>query len=356
MNERMQGAGNRLVFLDLSRCVALGLMVFAHVSDAMRAPLLWERFDLFHQHFRGITAPIFFVVSGWAFAVATFPHLEAYQRWGPALQHRLTRVGVLFFWGYALTLPWWAEGFPLALAETAMRPFLAFGVLQCVGGALLVAHVLLFLASTVRRYLGWALVLSLATVAVAPWMEGWAQTLPLPLRGVVSPLGTSGGFPIAPHAAYFWLGSVAGGWAYTRGWSVRRIGLWAAVAGLLGLGVGSAFDQPIPASPGLFVYRLGVAALLLALMALASQKVKRLPAGLRIPSAHALSFYVGHMLLIWGVPFVPGLAARIGSALSPMECALWTVACLVTVYGVLWGARRLRTRLAPLWERRLVRA
>lgn len=40
--------------------------------------------------------------------------------------------------------------------------------------------------------------------------------------------------------------------------------------------------------------------------------VLRVPAALHIPSKHALTFYVGHLAVIWGVPFVPGLHRRVG--------------------------------------------
>lgn len=169
---------DRLVFLDLARCLAIVMMVVAHFTDSFlgqgeaATPLV-----RLYGNVRGLTAPLFFLVSGWAFAVATLPRWAAFRGFSPELAARGRRAGVLYLWGYLLTLPWWAEGFPFEAADQVWEAFFAFGVLQCIATALVFAHVLVRVAPSPRLFSWLALFFALALVLVAPPLQRWGKVI-----------------------------------------------------------------------------------------------------------------------------------------------------------------------------------
>lgn len=83
----------RLVFLDVARFLAIGLMTFAHVSDSLVLPSEWRTgFGAAYALTRGSTAPLFLLVAGWAFAVSSRAHLDAYRRPSTKLRRRPPRA------------------------------------------------------------------------------------------------------------------------------------------------------------------------------------------------------------------------------------------------------------------------
>ncbi|MCC6995058.1 MAG: DUF1624 domain-containing protein [Deltaproteobacteria bacterium] len=359
--ERAPGAGaaDRLAYLDLARCVAIVLMVFAHLGDQLLAPEA-KTSILFHWYAktRGITAPLFFVVAGWAFAYATIPRLQRFRRWGPPLSRRLRRIGALYLCGYLLTLPWWASGFPFRVPSEVWTPFWAFGVLQCVATALLVSHLLALVAGRPSAFARWALAFALGSVAAAPFIQGWAASWPAHARGPWNADSVPGGFPVAPVAAYFWLGSALGTCCWARGWPPARVAL--VTGGLAGalFAVGSGLHPPLlawlgaqrfgQASPSLVLTRTAAALGIIAVLAGLSARARRLPWLVELCARRSLTFYLAHMLMLWGVPFVPGLVHRVGRCLDVPLVAGATLACLALIAAGCWLTRKMsQGRLTP---------
>jgi len=330
----------RLPFLDLARCLAIVMMVLAHARDSLISPQ--GRLDglaRLHEHTRGYTAPLFFIVAGWAFAQATLPRWQAFREWGRPLAARLERVVLLFVWGRLLTLPWWHEGFPLDVPREVWLPFATSGVLECLAVTLLVTHGLLLVVPP--RWLAAALAaLAASAVLGAPWLQGVAAGWPMLARGVFNAEGVAGGFPLAPTAAFFWLGAALGAVAVRRAWSARTC---AAAAGVLGAGFLAA-SRVLSSSP--FLDRSGWVLLILAVLAAAAPR--SLP--LEPFAGRALTFYVGHMLMLWGVPFVPGLVFRVQNGFGVLEVVLVTCLMLAALAAVClaseWARQRHQTRRA----------
>ena len=66
-------AGQRLLFVDIVRAYACVMMVFGHtfndlLNESIRQTVLFAEW----QHFRGLTAPTFLFVSGFAFCKNDF--------------------------------------------------------------------------------------------------------------------------------------------------------------------------------------------------------------------------------------------------------------------------------------------
>ena len=329
-------------FLDTARCLAIVMMVVAHVRDGlMSQEAAASGLARLHDHFRGYTAPLFFVVSGWSFAAATLPRWRDHRVWGAPLRARIERIAVLFALGRGLTLPWWHEGFPFDVPREVWLPFGTSGVLECLAVAMLAAHALVCLTSGPRRFVGWALVLAVAAVLGAATLQELASGLPLPLRGLFNSDGVGGGFPLAPFAAYFWVGAALGGVGFLTAATPRSVtvacGALATSALLAGLLLDPLFSGPrmAVASPSLFLDRCGWVLLTVSLLAAAHLV---LPERLTLErlSKRALTYYVGHMLLLWGIPFVPGLVHRSQHGAGVAQVALVAAAVLVglTVFCV----------------------
>ncbi|MHB8874500.1 MAG: heparan-alpha-glucosaminide N-acetyltransferase domain-containing protein [Myxococcaceae bacterium] len=341
-------SGERLTSLDLARCAAIALMVLAHFADQLVDPAEWSTpAGLAYGAIRGVTAPMFFVVSGWAFCASTLPAYESYLRIGPALFRRVRRAGALFFWGYALTLPWWAPGFPLEVERSLWAPFFAFGVLQTAGTALLAGHLLLLLSRSPRVFALLAAAMAPVVVLAAPAVQRWAAvTLGQPVCGAFDPGGAAGGFPLAPWLAYFFVGCAVGAFARQQGWSGAKMAVLTAAGACVSWLAGH-FSNPYftshldsrlfwTASPSLFLHRLATALVALSLAAAASLLIRRIPRPLALSGKHALSFYVGHMLLLWGTPLTPGLATLVSPTLPLWEVGLAAALCLVLLWAAVW--------------------
>lgn len=328
----------RLRFLDLARCLAIVMMTLAHVRDGLISPEgTAHALARLHDHTRGLTAPLFFLVAGWAFSAATLPRWRAFRSWGPPLRARLERIVVLFALGHLLTLPWWHEAFPIDVPRDVWLPFATSGVLECLALAMLASHLLLRVCPTPRALGVVSLLLAVCAAAAAAPIQEATSGWPLALKGPFNADGVPGGFPLAPFAAYFWLGTTLG---------VLRPDAWRlAAAGGAALALWwllrDAFTGPRMdvGSPALFLGRTGWALLLLAGAAAAD---RLLPAGLSLErvASRGLTFYVGHMLVLWGVPFLPGLVHRLQHGLSAEGVVAVTVVLLAALCAVCLATER----------------
>jgi uncharacterized membrane protein len=94
----------RIVFLDVIRAYAIIMMLQGHFVDTMMAPQYRDTNNWFYAtwyFFRGMTAPIFFFVSG---AIFVFLLLKDNRPWpeNQRAKKGLRRVGLLLFLGYVL--------------------------------------------------------------------------------------------------------------------------------------------------------------------------------------------------------------------------------------------------------------
>ncbi len=313
----------RLIFLDGARAGAIILMVFAHLTDQLLDPAFHAgALGTLYAATRGFTAPLFFVVSGWSFAVAVLPRVSS----GTAdFPRRLRRGGVLLFWGYLLTLPWWAPGFPFTQSANVWLPFWTSGVLQTLGVALVIATVLLWWVRAPIVFLALSTALAFAAVVAAPWALAHSTSWPAAVRGYFDPQGVGGGFPLAPWAAYFFAGTALGGTLWKRQATPFQIS-----AALFCLAcVAWVAQHWAGGANALFLWRLSCVAFLLGAGALVTRSSVQLPSALRTLGRHGLTFYVVHMVVLWGAPGLPGLAQRFRPELGWLECLGLTLGCLV---------------------------
>ena len=343
--DRRDAAPGRSAALDAARALAVVAMVLGHTLDALLANR-YKQSALFlaYSPFRGMTAPLFLFVSGWA--VMTRALRQPGWGSGTLVRVHVGRAALLFFWGMALRWPAWNPWGLWHGDRELWTHLLGPDALGCIAGCLLISAGLLVVSRRARiRGLLWA-----AVVVAAAWGATVAVRHPLllPWRGFLVASAESP-FPLLPWVGYFGVGACVAVLLQelrtppTRALSVLALGLLllgsTALLGLDGLPLWSA---------RLFAYRVGfVAAVAGVVLALPERWIRwSLPVG-----RASLVTYVVHLPLLYGWGSYAGLKGVWGEALAPGQAL--TLAFVFVVAGTLAAAAA--RALPPLrtWPNRL---
>lgn len=328
--------------LDGARGLAVLAMVMGHTLDALLAPaaraLPWVQQ---YWAFRGVTAPLFLLVSGWAVvaALGTKP-MAARATYG----RRVRRALLLLFLGYFLHWPGWAAVRGMGWAA-GLSHVLTFDALQCIGSALLLGSTLLVLAPARwgRPLVLVALAVGIPLASAAMWRLG--EGLPGPVQQFI---GSAPGarFPFFPWAGFFFAGAFA---AYALhllrpGWP-QGLALLALGGGLLGLTHLLPSDWS-PTSAWMVAYRVGQGLLVMGVV----NVVPRQLSGLLAPFGRmSLWIYVLHLPVVYGWADIAGLAGRVGPTLS-LPAAVGVGVALLGVCALVARAGRWVREQARPWR------
>lgn len=355
----------RLYALDAARFMAMLLMIQGHTLDALVSPreLDIASFPWNIWHFlRGLTAPIFLVVSGIVHVFAThrtpegkLPEALVWRR----LRWALTLVGI----GYLMMFPaqrLWHLGHVPPEQWTA---FFRVHILQLIGVTLLVVLGLMLLTRT-ERQLGIAgALMGSVIVALAPataWVD-WYRLLPEPLAAYMS---TDRGslFPIVPFAAYLFLGLPLGSWlkSIPAEQRTRALRVHLPLGGLLLLSLvpflASGFEWIVPpqanpyhANPGFILLRFGLALLFIGAVAWLAELTPRWGPRYALFGRYALFLFVGHLVLLYGTPWFHSIARLYPKALSLAEGGIAVLAVIAVCLGSVLFIEALRRRFHPAW-------
>lgn len=305
--------------VDAARALAVVAMVFGHTADGLLSDAArsvgWVQS---YWSLRGLTAPLFVFVSGWAVLTAIGRSPEQ----GMAIvRRRLPRVGLLFLIGFLLRWPGWDVDGLLHLRTEVWRHWLGFDALHCIAGSLLLALCVVAMAKSRKA----RALLLLALAVLVPLFSGHvaervlAAEVPAFAKGpfvadVTSP------FPLLPWAGYFFAGAVVGELLPTLRSKWARAAALVGVGGaLLSVGLWHGVADAAQTSPFLFAFRIGqvmwVAAIAVALPFVASLR-------LAVVGRSSLVVYVFHLPVVYGWSTLAGLSARWGKTLSVFEVAL----------------------------------
>jgi len=304
--------GTRLVALDVARAIGVVAMVFGHTLDALLSPAARALPAVgTYWKLRGLTAPLFLLVAGWAVTVAIRRgQARGGVRGFAIVVGRLPRVLLLLAVGVALRWPGWGAERLAAGDHEVWAHLLGLDALHVIGLALLGAALVFALERSRREeLLTFAL---LVTAAVTFGMR--APGVPTTLGGVAweQLLGGTSPFPLVPWVAYFFTGCLLG--LVVQDGSARAARAMAGVGAALVLatcwqGVGTA----PPAEPALIAFRVGLILVLLAALS-------TLPAWVGAAAAplgrRSLAVYALHVPVVYGWSTVPGLAWRVGPVLG----------------------------------------
>jgi len=323
-------AGQRLLFVDIVRAYACVMMVFGHtfndlLNESIRQTVLFAEW----QHFRGLTAPTFLFVSGFAFYVATTRYWDEYLRLSPRLWRRLRRVALLLFIGYMLHLPLSnpLQLFTTPLTATQWLSWMNVDILQCVAVNLLLLHILIALLRTRRRflaYIGIAMPLIFILSPLIWYLNG--QTESPQLWNFYLGGNFNSYFPLVPWVAFMYGGILAAHWHQTR---LKDRENWHGpffLAGLVVLAVGLPFYWLYPKLPSELIFRslaayslwlrLGCVVLIFTGISALARKVRSVPWIIRLVGSETLTIYWLHLLIIYGSSWNVGLVRHFGRSLS----------------------------------------
>jgi len=317
-------------------------MVLGHTLHALLSPSARE--EVWVQHYwalRGLTAPLFLLVSGWAVVAAIDRRPgDARGTYGRLVRRAL----LLIFLGYLLRWPGWGAVQELGWSEALVARLFTFDALQCIGVSLLVGATVLALArgSGSRTLALGALTVGIALASPGVWQLG--PSLPVALRQAT---GVEGGqFSLFPWASFFFAGALIA-WLLRLlrpGWPQGLV-LAALGAGVLGVVFQFSADWG-PTSVWLVAFRVGQGLLVLAAANFAPIRLSRLFAPLGLLS---LWVYLLHLPVVYGWAGTPGLADRVGPTLELVPALLVGLGLLGASYVVARLLRRLR-RLDFPWR------
>lgn len=326
-------------------------MVQGHSFHALLDPSVREAsWFCWHVRLHGLTAPMFLFASGLAFGVTTLGRFADHARLGPELWHRMRRYGLLLAIGYALQLPGQSLIAPL-LRGTLLTPgVLRIGPLQAVGVVLGSCQLLVVVCRRRERFIACIAALTVLMLGSSPWI--WQQHLSsavsLPVAMWLDSTRGSN-FPLFPWAAFVLLGVLTA--EIVRGRPLRSVASGLALAGaalavlapaLWYGGYGPAAWMPADTSPFFVFQRLGYVLLTLAGLCALELAQGIQPGAWSSLSAQlsrrSLLAYVVHLLVLYGTPFTPNIAVRIGPtlALGPALLAAAAVLLVTVLAALLW--------------------
>jgi uncharacterized membrane protein len=172
----MEQKPDRLYFIDAIRAWAILMMLQGHFVDGLLDPVFRDRSNLVYliwEFFRGITAPVFFTVSGFIF---TYLLIRVPQRGldNPRVNKGLKRGLQLILIGYLLR----SNLFGLLQGEI-YPTFYLVDVLQCIGLSIIGIIGIYLLTAAKRKWMFPALLIGITTVLffLEPAYKQWSYPL-----------------------------------------------------------------------------------------------------------------------------------------------------------------------------------
>jgi uncharacterized membrane protein len=352
------GASSRLALVDVARVFAILFMIQGHALDVLLAPAYRQGwlFDTW-LFLRGLTAPMFLILSGVSFTLASTKNWGHYLRPSRKLLRRLGKFSFFVALGYAMHLP--ASSFRefRYVDPAAWNAWLQVDVLQCIGLSLIGLQVLILLARTPHRLAIAAGTLAGLILVLTPmaWSVDWSRLLPVSLASYLNS-HTGSLFPLFPWTGYVWFGAALGG--TLRQWSVvpERFVRWLAVSGVTLLLMGLLLSKPAlllypnmdfwKTSPTVFLVRAGCVGILLSILAWFVPVTASPSKAWRWLAQESLLIYFVHLCVLYGSVWNPGLRQWIGSALTPLPTLGWICLLLFSMVSLAWTWGWLK-RVAP---------
>jgi uncharacterized membrane protein len=365
--------GVRLRFIDLARTVAIVMMLEGHFVDLVLAEEFrrpgWLPYDVWN-YIRGLTAPLFFTVTGLVFAFLLCRHDGEPGFFGlKRVRRGAWRAVELFFWGYMLQLD--ARRIPETLAAGGGGWLFAFHVLQCIGAGLLAMITLYGLRRLTRLGPTWAwfALAGLAAyfggiaLATVPPDTGFPASAPAWLKNMFK--GPHSVFPVLPWLGFTMYGATIGAflrrheshvkhpafpWLFLGTGLVFRFAGWHADEAALRLVAWLGGREPLVAISW-FHLRAGEAFIIIGLlMAWENRRGIRESWILNI-GRNTFPIYVIHVIVLYGGVFGIGLKSWLRGALGPGAAALGALAFVAAFAGLAQAIPILKKGWIRLWPR-----
>jgi len=331
----------RVLFVDVLRLLALLQMVNGHTLDAVltssaRTGVAFERYG----YARGLVSVAFLVVAGISFHLTTVARLSRHRADPAAIRRRFVRAAQVVATGYLLQVRWSGGYADPVHADAALRSLFRCEVLQCIGLSLIALELLALVCKKPSQLVACSGVLAAVVFTLAPYAELASGRGPLSLVNGLLGHAQASQFPLFPWSGYVFAGVVLGALALPQSGQTplpRRVGGLVAAAFLVGLSSwGMHTIMPFvvhvraSSTPWFVLEKLAVIALLLALLAVLTHRLRSLPAPLTVLGSETLVLFVFHLQVIYGGHWA--LSHRFGRTLS------WPDALLVAAFNIALSA------------------
>lgn len=348
--------GERLLFVDLYRLIALFLMVQGHLFRALvDIELTKSFFWLANETIHKFTASLFLFGAGMIFMIVTRRQWDEYKYFGKRTRRRLRRYLYFLLIGYWLHLPFFSLKKTIQLMDAGLlAKMTAVDVLHVIAVGLILFHLLCMLAGKPKRLIWILPPLGVICLIAAYFVSQNHIPGPAPLVSWIS--GEYGSqFTIIPWWGYIFLGASLGSIFPLSGKlkDERRLMNAIIIAGLvlLAAGIGLAVFRKLN-----FVYaqayrpdqmsaRLGV---IISFMGfcwyLERWGLARRLKGAFFLSEESLIVYVVHLLIVYGSVLAPGMATIIGHKLRLPGLILAFIGVAAVTSAFTWGWHWLKKR------------
>jgi uncharacterized membrane protein len=339
----------RLLVVDFARVLAILFMIQGHGLDVLLAPQ-YRQGAVFESwlFLRGLTAPMFFTLSGVSFTLSSLKHWDSYVRPTSRLFRRLRRFGFFVLLGYALHFPVKSFHDFRYLDAAGWQGWLQVDVLQCVGLTLLFLQILVWVSGTPERFAKLAAGASALMVLFAPvaWGLPWTKFLPVGLASYLT-AQTGSLFPLLPWSGYVLFGSALGYVIVRLEWnsgSLARKPWLIGAASLVLAGVCVALFPLHPygninfwtISPGVFLVKSGSVLVLLALLSWVTRRIAIPQQITRSIAQESLVVYFVHVCILYGCIWHDGLRQMVGAHLTVLPTLAWIGVLLISMLLLAW--------------------
>ncbi|MEO0724110.1 MAG: acyltransferase family protein [Bacteroidota bacterium] len=327
----------RIVFIDVLRAYAILMMLQGHFVDT----LLAEQFrnpesTLYYvwSFMRGMTAPIFFTVTGLVFVFLLLRDGRP-MRENTRMKKGIRRGFFLLYIGYLLKV-----NFPALLVGYLSPWILAIDVLHIIGLALIG----LIAICALREFIGgslvvWMLAFGAGTFLIDPFFteNSWAETPRFFAHYLTRDFGSN--FTIVPWLGFAFFGGAIGAiinkrpqWAFSHLMPILllafgitlTIGSWQMLVNLYEL---TGWEYlPVLFNNNYLFWRLGHVFIVMAIFMWSIPRIGKIPSLITKIGGETLTIYGVHYIILYGTWLGLGLSQTIGyRTLAPVPCIIGAV-------------------------------
>ncbi len=268
--------------------------------------------------FRGLTAPMFLICSGFVHVFANKKGPDGKILRGIKIK-RLKRAAFYLFAGYLLHIPASVyQGNPELNIHFFNELFLV-DILQLFAVAVTSLLIITGIFINNKRLLTALTVIFIFTALFSPYINYLSENaaIPLPLKAYLN-FGTGSYFPVLPYISYFFAGAAAGKFVSLYKTKRKMYLTFSVVLFFSGILIyypaGLVYNYGIRfINPGIIFIYSAIAFLLLAGAKLLSDRNIRLNKQAALISSSSLVVYLGHLFILYGIGPVPGIVKIAGN-------------------------------------------
>lgn len=356
---------NRALFIDLLKGLALIVMIEVHVVNSLLVPALKHTWLFDRLNFiNGLVAPSFCFASGLVFVLSLQKGVEQLRSFGKEFWRKMSRIGLIFFVGYTLHLPYFSLS---KLLRNQTQPILeslyTVDILQVISTGLLVLLLARVFIKSEKGFFNFSLAATTIVLVVSPlmWKVDFSNYLPLFFSNYFNKMHGSL-FPVFPWWVFIFGGAYSAKYYMlakennSEQQFARKLIIWGVLFYFVSVVflylIVPIFKIGTRPNPFFFFERLGVILFLLGLFWFYLQKKENYKSLILDVSRESLLIYWLHLQLIYRELFFGKSLVQLAQQnFNFLECLLVTIALIILMLGIakLWGILKKRYPVYCSW-------